>query len=99
MIRHTLQQLRQPPHPWWHHLPPEQRRRRHRAKLLGRRLLIWLRQRRQLIVVTAAFYLLLCLFPVFMGLHGLSLVALLPIVLVPPVGYLIYWLVWKEFHH
>ena len=44
-------------------------------------------------------YLLLCLLPLSLGLVTLTGFALLPLLLVPPVGYLIYWLVWKEFHH
>lgn len=98
-MRKLSRLLQESPHPWWQHLPPEQRRRRHHLQLLSQRLFTWLKQRRQLIVASAVFYLILCLAPMLIGLHSLSLVALLPILLVPPVGYLIYWLVWKEFHH
>ena len=37
--------------------------------------------------------------PLLVGEHLLTAFALLPLVLVPPVGYLVYWLVWKEFHN
>lgn len=94
-----LRQLRKPPHPWWHHLPPERRSRREHQRLLLRRLRAWLQQRRQLIGLSVGFYLLLCLLPVLLGLPALGLVALLPLLLVPPVGVLVYWLMWKEFHH
>ena len=87
------------PHPWWQHLPPERRRRRDHVRLLWRRLLAWARQRRQLIGLSISFYLLLCLFPVLLGLPALGFVALLPLLLVPPVGALVYWLTWKDFHH
>ena len=91
--------LQQPPHPWWEHLPPERRQRRHHLQLHWRRLRTSLRQRRQLIALSTGFYLLLCLLPVLLGLPAIGAIGLLPLLLVPPVGYLVYWLVWKEFHH
>ena len=87
-----------PPHPWWDYLPPERRTRQLKLRLLARRLRAWLLQRRQLIAVAIAVYVLLCAVPLLLGLPGLTGVALLPLLLVPPVGWLIYWLVWKEFH-
>lgn len=98
-MRRALQQLRRPPHPWWHHLPVERRNRREHARLLARRWSAWLVQRRQLIALAVSFYLILCALPLLMGLPALAGVALLPLILVPPVGFLVYWLVWKEFHH
>lgn len=91
--------LRDAPHPWWHHLPPERRRKRERLRLQSRRFRAWLSQRRQLIGLTVAFYLLCCVAPLALGLSLLAVVALLPLLLVPPVGLLVYWLVWQEFHH
>jgi hypothetical protein len=87
------------PHPWWQHLPAERRSRRQHARLVLRRLRAWLLLRRQQIGLASGFYLLLCLLPILLGRPALGLVALLPLLLVPPVGYLIYWLMWKEFHH
>lgn len=98
-MRRVLQHLRQPPHPWWQHLPAERRRRRERIRLQARRWRAWLSQRRQLIALTVGFYLMLCSLPLLLGLQALAVVAILPLLLVPPVGYLVYWLVWKEFHH
>ena len=43
-------------------------------------------------------YLLIWSIPLLAGEPLLSAFAVLPLVLVPPVGYLVYWLVWKEFH-
>ena len=88
-----------PPHPFWHLLPAEQQGRRQRFQLHRKRLAAFLRLRRQRIVLTIAFYLLLCGLTILLGLPQLAGVAILPLLLVPPVGYLIYWLVWKEFHH
>lgn len=91
--------LSDPPHPWWRHLPPERRTRHQRARLLWRRLKAWLQRRRQRQGLTVALYVALCAVPLLLGLPALALVALLPLLMVPPVGLLIYWLVWKEFHH
>jgi hypothetical protein len=88
----------EPPHPWWHHLPPERRSRLEHHRLLLRRLRAWMLQRRQMIAISVGFYLLLCLLPLVLGLPALGLVAVLPLLLVPPIGYLVYWLMWKEFH-
>lgn len=85
------------PSPWWPHLPPEQQRR-----LQGQ--IRWLRVRAQLsrkevrLLLLLGFYLLLCLLPVLLGLAVLGGIALLPLLLVPPIGYLAYWLVWREYH-
>ena len=86
------------PHPWWQQLPPERRRRRLALQLQARRLRAWLAVRRQRIALTIAFYLLLCALPVGFGQPALGLVALLPLLLAPPVAYLIYWLVWLDYH-
>lgn len=98
-MQRLVRRLRQPPHPWWHYLPAERRRRREVARLLLRRCRAWLAQRRQLIVLAIGFYLILCSLPLCLGLPVLAVVAILPLILVPPVGFLVYWLVWKEFHH
>lgn len=88
----------QSPHPWWHHLPAERRRRREHIALVLRRWRAWLAQRRQLIGLALGFYVILCALPLIAGLPGLTLVAILPLIMVPPVGFLVYWLVWHEFH-
>jgi len=84
-------------HPWLVHLPPERRR---RARLERRLLLLraWLGLRRSQIQLLLGLYLLFCLLPLLLGLVTLTAFALLPLLLVPPVAVLIYWLVWKEFH-
>lgn len=87
------------PHPWWTYLPPERRSRRAYAQLWWRRARAFLWQRRQRILLSLGVYLILCLLPLGFGMAPATIVALLPLALVPPVGYLVYWLVWKEFHH
>jgi hypothetical protein len=69
---------------------------------LQRRLLMlrsWFSVRRHWIILLLSFYLLTCLIPLALGMVTLTAFAILPLLLVPPVGALIYWLVWKEFHH
>ena len=43
-------------------------------------------------------YLVLWLIPLLFGQILITSFAVLPLLLVPPVGVLIYWLVWQEFH-
>ena len=86
------------PHPLWQHLPPERRTRQAKLQLEARRWLAWLKQRRQRIAVAVGLYTLLWLIPLLLQQPLITSFALLPLVLVPPVGWLIYWLVWQEFH-
>ena len=36
--------------------------------------------------------------PLLVGQPVITVFALMPLLLVPPVGLMVYWLVWKEFH-
>lgn len=90
--------LQAQPHPWWEHLDPDHNRRQLRRQLLWIRVRAWLGVRRHRIELALAIYLLLCAVPLLMGQLLLSAYALLPVLLVPPVGFLIYWLVWLDFH-
>lgn len=86
------------PHPWWEHLSPERQTPELRRRMLWLRLRGWLGYRRHRIELALASYLLLCVVPLLMGMPLLSAYALLPVLLVPPVAFLIYWLVWLDFH-
>mgnify|MGYP001173864073 FL=1 len=88
----------QEPHPLWQHLPPERRNRWERVALRCRRLLARLQGRRERVVVVSGLYVLIWLIPLAFGQVLITVFALLPLVLVPPVGLLVYWLVWREFH-
>ena len=57
-----------------------------------------MQQRRQRIGVAIGLYILIWLIPLLLQQPLITSFALLPLVLVPPVGWLIYWLVWQEFH-
>ena len=97
-----LQQVRHseatPIHPLWEYLPEQQRNRRTLIHLRRRRLWAWLKQKRQRIALVVLLYLLIWSIPLLIGEALLTVFAVLPLLLVPPVGYLVYWLVWKEFH-
>ena len=88
----------QEPHPLWHYLPPERRNRRERVTFRCRRLLARLQGRRERVVVVTGLYVLIWLIPLAFGQVLITVFALLPLLLVPPVGLLVYWLVWREFH-
>jgi len=88
----------QDPHPLWEYLPPERRNRRAHAWFLLRRLLASLQGRRERLVVVSGLYILIWLIPIALGQVLISVFAFLPLLLVPPVGLLMYWLVWREFH-
>ena len=98
-IRSQLQHSSDAPiHPLWSFLPIERRSREALFQLRRRRLWAWLKQKRQRIGLVMIVYLLIWSIPLLAGEPLLSAFAILPLVLVPPVGYLVYWLVWKEFH-
>ena len=86
------------PHPLWRHLPQERRTRQARLQLQAWRLIAWLKQRRQRIAIAIGLYGVIWMIPLLFQQPLITSFALLPLVLVPPVGWLIYWLVWQEFH-
>ena len=85
------------PGPWLRYVPPAEQPRRLRQWRRQWLLAQWQR-RRVRVAVLALLDLLICLVPWWMGLHSLTLLALLPLFAVPAVGYLAYWLTWQEFH-
>jgi hypothetical protein len=86
------------PHPLWQHLPAERRTRALHLKLQIQRASAWLNRRRQRIAIAVGLYLVLWLIPLIFNQVLITSFALLPLLLVPPVGGLVYWLVWQEFH-
>ncbi|MEB3331067.1 MAG: hypothetical protein VKI83_01040 [Synechococcaceae cyanobacterium] len=84
-------------HPWWRHVPRSERgQRKRQIRLL--RLRAWWDVRGNRIRLMLVIYLLFCLWPTLIGQPHLSGFALLPVLLVPPLGYLVYALAWHEFH-
>lgn len=83
---------------WWAHVPAHQRRQRRIAARM-RRLRDTMRRRWFLITTLIAAYVAICLVLLLSGTGAVALLATLPLLLVPPVGGLAYWLLWKEYHH
>ncbi len=85
------------PGAWWRYVPEPDRRKRlqrwRRAWLVAQ-----LQRRRVQIALLVALNVLIALLPWWMGLHSLTVLALLPLVSVPLVGALAYWITWGEFH-
>jgi hypothetical protein len=84
-------------HPWWNHLPANKRqaiRSRSRWRLLRQRF----SQRRNLIATITLLYLLVCLIPLLYGASTITILALLPVLLMPALLSMIWWLAWKEYH-
>ena len=86
------------PHPLWRYLPADQQTPNHRRRLQRQRLWAWMQNRRQRISLLLTLYIVLWMLPLLWGQVLISLFALLPLLLVPPLGWLVYWLVWKDFH-
>ena len=82
---------------WIRYVPVEQRPRRLR-RWRRQWLSAQLQRRRVQVALLVVLDLLICLVPWWMGLRSLTLLALLPLLTVPAVGYLAYWLTWQEFH-
>jgi uncharacterized membrane protein len=61
-------------------------------------LVAQLQRRRVQIALLIVLNVLIALLPWWMGLHSLTVLALLPLVSVPLVGALAYWITWGEFH-
>ena len=84
--------------PFWPYLPEERRTRREHLGLRMRRKMAQMQGRRERLILVTSIYVVIWLLPLLVGQPLITVFALLPLVLVPPVGILIYWLVWKEFH-
>jgi hypothetical protein len=85
-------------HPLWPYRPAKAQTPLARLRLRMRRLWAWLKQKRQRIAMVLIGYVLIWSIPLLLGEPLLSVFALMPLVLVPPVGLLIYRLVWREFN-
>jgi hypothetical protein len=81
-------------HPWWRHAAASQRR-----TLRGMRIRAWLRRRNSRILAMGMLYILICAIPLLFGGATISLLAVLPMLLLPALAGLTWWLIWKEFHH
>jgi Zn-dependent membrane protease YugP len=84
-------------HPWWQHVPAE----RQQATLWRRRQRrLWqlLSSRRSQLLLLLGLLLVLTAGLAVAGAGGFSLALLLPLLLLPALAALSYWLTWREFH-
>lgn len=85
-------------HTWWSHVPTNKRRGlqwQSRWRRLRQRLI----RRWTVVVAVAVLYLLLCLLLNVFGAGSLISLAVMPLLLLPAVTLLAWWLAWKEYHH
>ena len=85
-------------HPLWPYRPAKAQTPLARLRLRMRRLWAWLKLKRQRIAPVLIGYVLVWSIPLLLGEPLPSAFALMPLLLVPPVGLLIYRLVWREFN-
>lgn len=85
------------PGDWSEYIPQSERERIERRRR-RQRWLTTLRERRVLIGLCVGVYLLWCLVLLLRGMVFAFSLSVLPIVSLPPLGYLAWWLVWKEFN-
>ncbi|MBE9173892.1 hypothetical protein IQ216_12685 [Cyanobium sp. LEGE 06143] len=85
-------------HPWWQHVPAADKRgvqRRRRWRRLGTAL----GSRSGQLALLLGLYLAIALGMLRAGAGPITLLVVLPLVLLPALAGLAYWLMWKDFHH
>ena len=85
-------------HPFWQHQSPQRKTARARTTLKLQRFWAWLQGKKQRLAMVLGFYLMIWFIPLALGQPLITVFALLPLLVVPPVGLLVYWLIWREFH-
>lgn len=100
LVRQRFQRTSDDPrqHPWWNHVPRNLQARTLERRRRQRFLSALVSQRGRLVA------LLLIYGAITLGLMGsgvgaISLLVLLPLLILPPLAALVWWLTWKEFHH
>lgn len=87
-----------PPSNWSIYVPAAQRRKVMRLRT-WQRIKTRLLSRSFIVSTLLVGYLLVCLYLLLWGSPTVGFLAILPMLLPPPVAYLAYWLLWREFHH
>lgn len=85
-------------HPWWQHVPAADKRgvqRRRSWRQLGTAL----GSRSGQLALLLGLYLAIALGMLGAGAGPITLLVVLPLVLLPALAGLSYWLMWKDFHH
>ena len=85
-------------HPLWRYPPPERQNWQESLRLRSRRLVARLQGRRERVVLVTTIYVLIWSIPLLVGQPLITVFALLPLLLVPPVGWMVYRLMWREFN-
>ena len=85
-------------HPLWRHLPQERQNRREMFILRNRRLIARFQGRRERVILVTTLYVVTWSLPLIFGQPLITFFALLPLILVPPVGWMVYQLVSREFN-
>lgn len=83
---------------WSGFLPPAERRRAVRRRSLHRLWTAVKRPRSLLLILLVADLALALALGLWARSLTLAVLALLPLLLAPPLGYLAYWLLWHDFH-
>lgn len=84
-------------HLWASKVAPEKRRQQ-RIKILLKKIQEFLNSEKAKLLALALIYAILFITIAFSGLGPLVGFALLPLILIPALAYLAYWLIWQEFH-
>lgn len=84
-------------HPWWQYVGQERRSGVLLRRLAGR-LNQWITSQQGKLTLVLLLYLSIGLVLVIQGAGLMALLTGLPLLLLPPLAYLLYWLTWKEFH-
>ncbi len=82
----------------WSAFVPRSQLSRVRRERLALRWRQRLSSRPVLVAALLLAYLAVCVGLMLWSSASIGVLALLPLLLAPPVGYLAYWLVWREFH-
>jgi len=85
-------------HPLWRYLPQERQNRREMLMFRGRRLIARLQGRKERVILVTTLYVVIWSLPLLFGQTLITFFALLPLLVVPPVGWMVYQLVSREFN-
>ena len=84
-------------HPWWQYVGKERRSGVLQRRLAGR-LKQWATSQTGKLILLLLLSLIIGSVLAARGAGLMALLTALPLLLLPPLAYLLYWLTWKEFH-
>ncbi|MEB3264399.1 MAG: hypothetical protein VKJ66_08520 [Synechococcus sp.] len=83
--------------PWWKYVPTGKRSIT-AMEVRRLRFINLLHARRFWLFVSITLYIIGAIVLLYTYAPGLAALALAPVALLPVLGYVVYWLIWKEFH-